>query len=369
MKKIALFSFIWFGISGLLLSQTQECGTVAPVGYEQTVAGRVAGLQPMVSVDSLVIVPVHIHLIRQSNGYSSVTLQDIQNELDTANFFFANAGLVFMECVGAEMIDDDSLYDYESTTDESYLLTNHFTPNVINLYYAHTTSANYSSVCGYTWFPGGPDAAFFSFICATNGSTLAHEFAHYMGVMHTQGGSPYELVDGSNCGTEGDLFCDTPADPNLSGLVDVNCNYTGTAVDSNNMAYVPDVTNIMSFSRKECRFYFSPMQYAMINSTYWTERTNLQCSTITVNETASLNWSLYPSPASSELLVSFGKAGDGNGTIELYDVTGRMVQQESIIAGATSQFLNVSRLPVGIYWCRISADGISSVSETFTIIR
>ena len=68
--------------------------------------------------------------------------------------------------------------------------------------------------------------------CANNGSTLPHEVGHFYGLPHThdQGN---ELVNGSNCATAGDNFCDTPADPNLSGVVNSSCVYTGTATDAN----------------------------------------------------------------------------------------------------------------------------------------
>ena len=96
----------------------------------------------------MIVVPVHIHLIRDGSGNSSITLQDVQTELDSANYYYQNAGLIFVECIAAEMIDDDSLFDYERVTEENILLTNHFTPNVLNLYFANTVSSNFTVVCG-----------------------------------------------------------------------------------------------------------------------------------------------------------------------------------------------------------------------------
>ncbi len=337
-----------------------ECGTVMPAGYQTTYAQRVQQVQPGVTQGNDIVVPVHIHLIRESNGNSALTLQQIQTELDSVNFYYDNADLVFIECIAAEMIDDDSLYDYESTTDESYLLTNHTTPNVLNLFFANTVSINAGAVCGYAWYPGGPDAAFISGSCATNGSTLAHEIGHYMGLMHTHGGSSDELVDGSNCSTEGDLICDTPADPGLSGLVDSACVYTGTALDANNQAYVPDVTNIMSYSRKVCRTSFTPTQYSVINATYWSDRTYLQCISTGVGANEINTSRVFPNPAQNEIRVLFADGAQENTSIAIYDAMGRCIITQSVPTGSNAEIVDVSELSDGIYTCQVSNGNTSA---------
>lgn len=349
----------------LLFAQEQECGTVVPPGYQTTYAQRVQQLQ----ADSnsvrggLIVIPVHIHLIRESDGNSAITLQDIQNELDSVNFYYQNAGLIFIECLAAEMIDDDNMYDYESSMHESYLLNSHYTSDVLNLYFANTVSRNATYVCGYAWYPGGPDAAFISGTCATNGSTLAHEIGHYMGLMHTHGVTTDEFVDGSNCASAGDFICDTPADPGLSGLVDAACVYTGTALDWNNQPYQPDVTNIMSYSRKVCRTSFSPMQYALINATYWSDRTYLECVSTGVEETQLVKARVYPNPAQDEIRVLFANGAEENSAIEIYDATGRCVLTQQVAAGSLVQTVNTAQLPDGIYTCRVS----NGASSTFVI--
>jgi hypothetical protein len=329
------------------LSAQSDCGTVMSPTYQSTYNQRVQQIQPGV-IQGAIVVPVHIHLVRESNGNSNLTLQQIQTELDSVNYYYDNAGLIFIECIAAEMIDDDSMYDYESSTDETYLLTNHHTPNVLNLYFANTVSMNSTYVCGYAWYPGGPDAAFVSGTCATNGSTLAHEIGHYMGLMHTHGGSSDELVDGSNCSTEGDWICDTPADPGLSGLVDTACMYTGTALDANNQPYQPDVTNIMSYSRKVCRTSFSPMQYAMINATYWSDRTYLQCISTGIEE-ISQESQLFPNPANDDFTISFGGGVGENTVMEIYDHCGKLVSSESISPGTVIKQVSTVQWSPGVY--------------------
>lgn len=342
-----------------------DCGTVMPPDYQSTYTQRLASVQSGVIQGGAIVVPVHIHLLRESNGNSNLTLAQIQTELDSVNYYYDNAGLIFIECIAAEMIDDDSMYDYESSTDESYLLTNHFTPNVVNLYFGNTVSINSSAVCGYAWYPGGPDACFVSGSCATNGSTLAHELGHYMGLMHTHGGSSDELADGSNCSTEGDLICDTPADPGLSGLVDTACMYTGTALDANNQPYQPDPTNIMSYSRKVCRTAFTSTQYAMINATYWSDRTYLQCISTGAETPEQTTSKVFPNPAQDEIRVLFANGASENTMIFIYDATGRCVQTQNVTAGNPVETVNVSELPNGIYMCYVS----TGTTSDFVISR
>lgn len=338
-----------------------------PPNYQSTYAQRVANLQSGVIQGGEIVVPVHIHLLRESNGNSTLTLAQIQTELDSVNYYYDNAGLVFIECIAAEMIDDDSMYDYESSTDESYLLTNHFTPNVVNLYFGNTISINSSAVCGYAWYPGGPDACFVSGSCATNGSTLAHELGHYMGLPHTHGGTSDELVDGSNCTTEGDYICDTPADPGLSGLVDTACMYTGTALDANNQPYQPDPTNIMSYSRKVCRTAFTPTQYSVINATYWSDRTYLQCITTGIEETVNSS-RVFPNPANDEIRILFNGGAQGNSVIEIYDVWGNLAFTQNVIEGTNSQSCDISGLAQGVYSCRVASDNSTEVTS-FVVSR
>jgi len=108
--------------------------------------------------------------------------------------------------------------------------------------------------------------------CLVGGYTLAHEIGHFYGLPHThEVFSGEELVDGSNCLTAGDGFCDTPADPDLSGFVSRTCNYTGSFRDRNGDTYMPDVSNIMSYSDPSCQNKFSLDQLALVRAVHENE--------------------------------------------------------------------------------------------------
>ncbi|HLG03983.1 MAG TPA: T9SS type A sorting domain-containing protein [Bacteroidia bacterium] len=341
--------FLLLIIQPSISAQTGECGTVVPPGYAQSFAQKIAAVpQPDVSGGPIVI-PVQVHLFRDDSGNSSITLQDIQAELDSANFFYANAGLIFFQCLAPEVVDDNNLYNYDYSQ-ENYVVTNHYMANVVNLYFANTVSVS-GPVCGYTHFPGnGPDACFVSSQCM-NGSTLAHELGHYFGLMHTHGGSTAELVDGSNCSFEGDLICDTPADPGLSGQVDSTCFYTGTATDANNMPYQPDVSNIMSYSRKICRNSFTSMQYSVINMTYFNDRYYLGCSPLSIQEEGINSIGIFPNPAVD--IITLTNLPQEMAAVSLVDLSGRIVFTRTIIPGETA-IISIQGLEPGAYSCFVS---------------
>lgn len=368
MKNLILLFITILAFQRNTFSQTQECGTEIPAGYKQLIQQSIANLSESSIQKKLTTVPVQIHLMRQSNGNSNLTIQQIRNELDSANYYYQNAGLIFVECGNPEMIDDDNYYDFDNTTDESYMLNNHFVPNVVNLYFGNTVTRNGTAVCGYAWYPGGQDACFISGSCATNGSSLAHELGHYMGVMHTHGGSPDELVDGSNCSTEGDYLCDTPADPNISGLVNSSCIYTGTDVDLNGMAYQPDVSNVMSYSRKSCRISFTPMQYALINSTFWNYRAYLQCISTEISEHGNVEVLFFPNPCINTLNITLNKGENQQYTIEVYNLFGSLVYQDDLYLNQTTS-LDVSNFTSGFYTCKILAKGSTEIIHKVSIIR
>lgn len=105
--------------------------------------------------------------------------------------------------------------------------------------------------------------------------SLSHLMGRYFGLLRTFEGNGAELVDMSNCETEGDLICDTPADPYietdpLENYVDVGlgCRFINMRVDANGSFYDPDVGNIMSYYQGECLCGFTYGQYLRMAGTY-----------------------------------------------------------------------------------------------------
>ena len=272
-----------------------DCGTIPTqqqIDYlTQTRIARQSWNQP----ESTIGIPVQHHVVRESNGTGGLTLGDISFVMNALNTYYANSNLNFYECSSINYINNSTYYDFDAN-DESVLCGSNDIQDVINIYYFNSvTSSSGSSLCGYAYFPPGPDRVIMANSCAINGSTIVHELGHYLSLYHTHGptntGTTTELVNGSNCIISGDDLCDTPADPNLSGLVTNSCQYTGTAFDANGQAYVPDPTNIMSYSKKVCRTFLSSDQYNRANYSALNDRSYLTCNAAGCTDPTAFNYS------------------------------------------------------------------------------
>ncbi|MEM9546580.1 MAG: PKD domain-containing protein [Bacteroidota bacterium] len=272
MKNACLFVLCLFIMGQNSYAQHELCGTVKPSYFKpgkfqnpkifkklkKEIKERQSGTR---SSDELCIThqPILVHIIRRTDGTGGISLSTIENELAGTNESYEDACMAFY-IAEVSYIDNDTYYDFNNS-DESTLHSTYSVDNIINIYFANTVTSGTTSICGYAKYPGGIDIIMMKNSCASNGSTLTHELGHFFNLPHTHSGGN-ELVDGSNCATAGDDFCDTPADPNISGKVNVSCDYTGTDTDANGDPYTPDTYNIMSYSRKSCRIFYSVEQLA-----------------------------------------------------------------------------------------------------------
>lgn len=310
-------------------------------------------------------VPIKAHIARTDAGIGGLTTTELNDAIDDMNLFYINANMQFYLCDGINYIDDDDYYNFNAS-DESAMHAAHGVTNLINIYFCNTvTSSGGSSLCGYAYYPGGPDIILMKNSCAVNGSTLAHEMGHFYSCRHTHG-SPNgtltsELVDGSNCATTGDYVCDTPADPQLGNSnVNTSCIYDGTApytsgggLDANGQQFVPNPHNVMSYSRKSCRNFFSVGQYARIHSAHSTVRNYFTCPSFNVD------YSATPTSACSlPATVNFTDNSVG-ATSWQWDVDG------DDIVDYTSQNPSHVYSVAGNYDVRLTiSDGTTSISKT-----
>jgi hypothetical protein len=342
-----------------------ECGTPNKQSWFNLLKKEHAFIDRYERGGQLIVIPFQIHLLKASNGSSNISLPEIYAEIDSVNDFYANAGLMFVECIAPQIINDDYYYEFDYDLHDADVLSQFYSQNVVNMYFANTvTGADGSSLCGYSRFPPSEDYVVMAANCATNGSTLAHELGHLFGLPHTHGGTADELADGSNCATEGDYICDTPADPTLSNsVVSVNCIYTGTATDANGMAYVPDPNNIMSYSRKNCRNYFSPMQYTVINTTYNDFRNYLICSfpTNSKENNQGQRITLFPNPGQNQIQITFS-SDQNNISFKLYNLQGVIVVNE--LCQNKFKTILTENLANGIYFYQlVDQNGIKTAGK------
>ncbi|MEZ6004897.1 MAG: M43 family zinc metalloprotease [Planctomycetota bacterium] len=264
------------------------------------------------------VVPIAAHIVRQSNGVGGLPQSRLDTAIVDANTDFAPAHIEFCLAAPVDIILSDAFYfDIDTMAEIDALRTTNVVPGMLNIYFTENLAYEFGGLCGISSFTTSSvqGIAMNNSCTATfdNHSTFSHEIGHYFDLYHThETAFGEECVNASNCLFAGDLVCDTPADPNVNGLVDQNCFYTGGAVDScNGQSYNPSTSNLMSYSRKECRTHFSPMQIFRAEATLVNLRPNLAFPI------CAAGYALYCSPAmpnSSGLSASIGVMGSGRAT-------------------------------------------------------
>lgn len=304
--------------------------------------------------------------ISTHQGNPAITPSGIQEKLDATNAIFEenNAGIQFILCGDIQYIDNYSLH-----------VQSNYVPSVMFPHHER----GYISLIFTAGMPAGVGAyASGDLIYAphyASPNTLAHEFGHVLGLMHTHTGNGSELVDGSNCDISGDLLCDTPADPGLNaGNVDwVTCTYIGTATDANGDIYQPDVENIMSYS--PCgRSTFSPGQIEVMQYVAWELKSYLKS---TINPVLINDSQAVICDPDSPIILS-GNSGQGiftgayvtNGILDVSGLSPGDEFQVNYFPDAqpdSSEYIDQSMIATG-FLLDFAMDNslITSVNQTFT---
>jgi len=314
-----LFFAIFLSFSCHVISQngSESCGTVTTsetLNYYQSIKPQLEkyeqsfvqmkSLSKKSQIKTINSIPIKAHVIRQSNGVGGICISDLNNAIASLNNLYADAFMEFFLCDDINYINADALYHFKKGDEKSLIESNNVS-GLINIYFTdYIETSSDESICGYADNEGRNDVIVMKNSCVTNGTSLAHEIGHFFSLLHTHGpddNSTTELVDGSNCDTDGDGICDTPADPKLT-TKNVNnfCQYTGTATDAHGDVYSPDTGNIMSYAMKGCRSHFSQQQLARMYAFYQTAKSYLACPSFNANFAVDVNQT-----CESELTVNF----------------------------------------------------------------
>ncbi|MCO4820825.1 MAG: T9SS type A sorting domain-containing protein [Flavobacteriaceae bacterium] len=366
LKTLIFTVFMAFGFSASAQEHNEpECGTTISakdIEYIQSIRPELEryeqeyfALRQNRSSTAITSIPIKAHIIRSNSGSSGLSEIALNNAIDNLNDYYKNAFMEFYICDGINYIDNSDYVSFD-TSEEAALTGANNVSNLINIYFATNVTSGTSNLCGYAYLPGGPDVIIMKNTCATNGSTLIHEVGHFFSLLHTHGPSndalTSELADGSNCDTDGDFICDTPADPQLGyGNVNVSCNYVGNDVDANGDDFNPDETNIMSYSPKECRDYLSSQQYARIYAAYHLQRNYYSCASFNIDVSTN-----YTRDCSESLSVAFNENGTGATSWE-WDVDG------DDVVDYTTQNPNHTYTSNGLYDVTVK---VSNGTETLT---
>lgn len=322
-RKVLLITPLLFKLS-LVCGQApaKTCGTESTEQFiKQLKDLPVKEREQSDSMRTITTFPVTVWIIRQSDGTGGLNTNELAVALAETNARLAPAGISVTLCDSINYIDDDTYYDFYKYQ-ENTLVNQYSIENTINLYIPNSITTGGGLVyCGYTYYPGWPDVMFIDRDCILDGNTMIHEFGHYFGLYHTHGISNVnptdELANYSNCIAAGDDVCDTPADPNLSELVDTNCIYNGYETDPEGNLYQPDPLNLMSYAPVPCRQHFSPGQINRMNYVAHTLRDYLICAEVH----ATFDVSPATALCASQLLVDLTYTGS-SGTEYAWDIGG-----------------------------------------------
>lgn len=360
-----LITAILFSVSPVY-GQRDECRTIMPEGYESSRTKNPIHYQEFLDEfksryyqgrsDGSCIshYPIKAHIVRRSNGTGGLSTADLDDAIDNMNTLYEPTCMAFYLCDGINYIDDDTYYDFNSDDEDAMTSANNV-DNLINIYFCNSVAIGTGTYCGYAYYPGGADVILMDNSCTMNGSTLPHEVGHFFSLPHTHNGED-ELVDGSNCQTAGDEFCDTEADPRLrSSTVTSSCVYIGTETDANGDTYNPNTHNIMSYSRKACRDFFSVEQYAAISYTALNVRNYFSCAGFRVDFSVDAN-----TGCTAPFTVTFSEDAVGENTYEWdFDNDGTV--------DATTPNPSHTYISDGDYnVCLTVSDGTTSISKVKT---
>lgn len=373
-----------------------ECATeVTQVQIDYMNATRDAreGLDLVELRNQVTNIPLIAHIVRNSDGSGGLTDAQLNIAMTDLNAAFEQVNFEFELCE-VRYIDNTayntgiSLSNSPSSEEFQMAIPNRV-PGKVNVFFIENMQ-----YCGWSSFPSykaayDKDWTVMKNSCAINGSTFPHELGHWFNLYHTHQGTSAnlgvtaaELVDRSNCGPNvGDELCDTPADPRLSGCVSAfpNCAYTCTTkVDANGDNYTPDTSNLMSYSQKRCRTFFSPQQITRMQQSYLIDRSDLsvicdaplscQITSISVSNTSACNDNGTPdNPAddyfTGNVVVSYFSAPN-SGTLDL-NVVGGDSPSTSQFTGTSHTFTGV-KMPANDQAVSMTASFSAEATCTFT---
>jgi hypothetical protein len=230
--------------------------------------------------------------VPNANVLNQIKTQTITPFVNLLNAAFSKICVSFVNC-STVVIPNYQYNDWNQNIIDPVVTANWYTDKTIN-FYLPTTATNtlVNETDGYTYpVPSTSTTPAKDVIVVPIGNLLAnnaagftgskglHVVGHFFGLPNTwdELGPPAtppppfpnmsnEFVDRTNCSTNGDLFCDTEADPfpvqfNNSVIPVPTCffNKIPGQVDGKSQYYVPPVDNIMS--NYGCRCKFTQEQY------------------------------------------------------------------------------------------------------------
>lgn len=258
-----------------------HCGTEFTEAQKQNILRYRQMSQPRSSALVDKFIPLNIHLVGDDNGNYYFRKDFLIETLCQLNEDFKPTGFHFFINGEINYIDNSNL-NYADDFNVSF--TSYKLPGGLNIFFASSASG----ACGY-YTPWSDYIVMANFCSQPGDHTLTHELGHLFNLPHTfvgweNGNIPssfeQELVDGSNCATSGDLFCDTRADHIAYRW---GCPYSAFVYDLNNERVIPDSSLYMSYSIDNCMDRFSGEQMQTMRDNLQFDRPGLALNALDTN--------------------------------------------------------------------------------------
>lgn len=283
MRFIVLSVLLTIGLS-VQAQLPGDCGTTAAPAHIRNFIQQLDFNQPL--SENVIHLPITLHIVRSSAGGAGFTESQAFETICNLNQRTASSGLFFYMPERVKYINEDRFFSAPDAFSLFDMIEDFNVARTINIYYTNLAQMGY---CGFAFYPdSGPGgfendgAIVMSFPCSQpTGTTLAHELGHYLSLPHTFDGTSQspasinaELVtrlvqeapgrQGANCATEGDGFCDTPADFIANRW---SCPTPLVVNDFNGDRFRPDSSLYMSYANDNCVSRFSEQQQIAMQST------------------------------------------------------------------------------------------------------
>lgn len=238
-------------------------------------------------------IPVQIHIVRETDGSGGIKKQDALMRICELNQRYDPTKFYFYLKNDIRIINNSTFYSHNFSQGNIMMFTNNVA-GAVNIFFVNDPAGN----CGY-FSPSGGSVAIANSCAGANETTITHELGHFFSLPHTffgwEGGTTpasaeQERVNGSNCSTAADNFCDTPPDYEWDRW---NCSSPPTFTDLNGASFQPDGTLYMSYADDACTNRFSIEQNQAMEAKLLT-RSDLQPAVTPGQQNLAMTQLVYP---------------------------------------------------------------------------